>query len=298
MTGFEAQWLALREGADRRARDSAIRDAAALHFARRDEMTIVDLACGAGSNTRALAPYLCARQSWRLVDHDAALLDSARTALTHWADAVEGEKPLTLRKNDRRLEIAFEQLDLNADLSRALDGADLVSAAAFFDLVSAQWIEAFCAELARRRLPLYAVLTYDGKESWTPPHKADAAMLAAFHRHQARDKGFGPAAGPRAGAILQETLELAGYAARVGSSPWRLGEGDAELTAALADGAAEAVAQTGLVEQATIADWRAARRNASGCEIGHADMFATPRRIAGAYPTSIRIGLDPAVGLH
>ncbi len=277
MTGFEAQWLALREGADRRARDNGVRDAAAAHFAQRDEMKIVDLACGAGSNTRALAPYLCARQSWRLVDHDAALLDSACTALTHWTDAVEGGKPLTLRKNDLRLEIAFEQLDLNADLSRALDGADLVSAAAFFDLVSPEWIEVFCAELARRRLPLYAALSYDGRENWTPPHEADAAMLAAFHLHQARDKGFGPAAGPRAGAILQETLERHGYAVRVGSSPWRLGEGDAELIAALADGAAEAVAQTGLLGDATIADWRAARRKASGCEIGHVDIFATLR---------------------
>jgi len=278
MTGFEAQWLALREGADFLARDAAVRDAALKYFAHRDEITVVDLACGAGSNPRALAPFLGPRQSWRLVDHDTGLLASARAALTAWADAVEGEEPLALHKNGRRLTFAFQRLDLNADLARALVGADLVTAAAFFDLVSPDWIERFCAELARR-LALYAVLSYDGRESWTPPHAADAAMLDAFHRHQARDKGFGPAAGPRSSAMLRETLERHGFEVQVGASPWRLGAGDAELIAALSEGAAEAVAQTGLVDAAVIADWRAARRAASGCQIGHVDIFASPRGI-------------------
>ncbi len=279
MTGFEAQWLALREGADFLARDAAVRDAVVQRFSKSDTLTVVDLACGAGSNPRALAPFLGARQSWRLVDHDAGLLKSARAALMGWADVVEGEEPLALRKDGRRLTFAFERLDLNADLARALAGADLVSAAAFFDLVSPDWIERFCAELARRRLPLYAVLTYDGRESRTPPHAADAAMLEAFHRHQARDKGFGPAAGPRAGAMLREALERHGFDVQVGASPWRLGAGDAELIAALAEGAAEAVVQTGLVDAAVIADWRAARREATGCEIGHVDIFASPRGV-------------------
>jgi hypothetical protein len=279
VTGFSTQWLALREGADFVARDAAVRDAALRIFAHRDEMTVVDLACGAGSNPRALAPFFGPRQSWRLVDHDAGLLASARAALTAWADAVEGEEPLALHKNGRRLTFVFQRLDLNADLAGALEGADLVTAAAFFDLVSPDWIERFCAELARRRLPLYALLTYDGRESWTPPHAADAAMLDAFHRHQARDKGFGAAAGPRSSAMLRETLERHGFEVHVGASPWRLGPGDAELIAALSEGAAEAVAQTGLVDAAVIADWRAARRAARGCQIGHVDIFASPRGI-------------------
>ena len=76
------------------------------------------------------------------------------------------------------------------------ESLDLVTASAFFDLVSEEWIARFCQELAARQLPLYTVLTYDGTETWSPPHDHDAPMLAAFHAHQGRDKGFGWAKRP------------------------------------------------------------------------------------------------------
>ena len=74
MSGFSAEWLALREPADQRARNSDLLGALTRRFAGRDTLSVVDLGCGAGSNLRALAPALPRRQRWRLVDHDAALL--------------------------------------------------------------------------------------------------------------------------------------------------------------------------------------------------------------------------------
>ncbi|WP_106418212.1 class I SAM-dependent methyltransferase [Salinicola tamaricis] len=41
--------------------------------------TLVDLGCGSGSNLRYLAPQLRTPQYWRLVDHDASLLEHARS---------------------------------------------------------------------------------------------------------------------------------------------------------------------------------------------------------------------------
>jgi len=110
---------------------------------------------------RGQALYLPPRQSWRLVDHDPQLLDAARVSLIAWADRIESQEPLTLAKADRQLEIAFLRSDLSRfDQNLLVQGLDLVTAAAFFDLVSATWIEEFCAALAERRLPLYAVLSY------------------------------------------------------------------------------------------------------------------------------------------
>ena len=275
MSGFSADWLALREPADHAARNRRLLALLERAFAGREHVRVVDLACGAGSNLRGQALYLPPRQSWRLVDHDPQLLDAARVSLIAWADRIESQEPLTLAKVDRQLEIAFLRSDLSRfDQNLLVQGLDLVTAAAFFDLVSATWIEEFCAALAERRLPLYAVLSYDGSERWSPAHDADAAMLSAFCRHQSRDKGFGPAAGPSAAALLREALERRGYAVETAPSPWRMGPSETELIRALADGSARVVTETALVPAPMVAAWRAARRVATACEIGHIDLFA------------------------
>lgn len=275
---FSAAWLALREPADHQARNSGLRDAVATSLAGSAHVTIVDLACGSGSNLRGLAAHLPKSQTWRLVDHDPLLLAAAREALVVWADRIESSDPLILVKGDRRIDAVFREFDLAVDPGPVLDGADLVTAAAFFDLVSSSWIDRFCAELARRELPLYTVLTYSGEEVWLPPHTADAAVLGAFHEHQASDKGFGRAAGPRAASLLVGALEGQGYRVAAAESPWLLGRSEAELMQALADGAAAVVAKSFLVRAATVADWQIARRTAASCRIGHIDLFAQPPR--------------------
>jgi SAM-dependent methyltransferase len=280
VSGFAADWLALREAADLRARNGDVLLAATTAFNCHTAVTIVDLGCGTGANLRALAMHLPVVQHWRLVDDDPMLLAAGRAALRHWADrSQERAEQLILDKSGKHIDIDFVRADLAKNFVDALAGpADLVTAAAFFDLASRQWIAAFCRAMARRALPLYAVLTYDGCERWSPPHPADAAIRAAFHAHQGRDKGFGPAAGPAAAAVLQAALRSEGYDIVSGSSPWHLGAADRALIAALANGAAAAVAETTLVPAADCVSWRAARVAASACTIGHVDLFARPSR--------------------
>ena len=277
MSGFDPAWLDLREDADHRARNRHVLAACVAHFAGHEHLRVVDLGCGSGSNLRALASHLPARQSWRLVDHDSVLLDAARDRLARWAEAAEaaGGGALRLLRDGRTIDVEFAQADLARDAAGAIAGADLVTAAALFDLVSERWMGDFVASVAATRTPFYTALTYDGVESWSPPDARDSEMLAAFHAHQARDKGFGPAAGPRATDILARLFAAQGYAVTQGDSPWRLAGDERALIDALADGVAGACAETGLVDQRTIADWRAARRQAQ-VEIGHADIFARP----------------------
>jgi hypothetical protein len=279
MSGFSTEWLALREPADHRARNSGLRDQVMAAFAQRDYLSVVDLACGTGSNLRGLAPYLPSRQSWRLVDNDSDLLAAAEKALVAWADRLESRDPLILLKEGCRIAVSFARIDLSAALGSALDGGfDLVTAAAFFDLASPAFIETFCTELTKRKLPLYTILTYSGEEIWPPPHEADAAILRAFHLHQENDKGFGNAAGPRATSLLQKGFEARGYQVAMAQSPWRLTHLDRRLVEALADGIAAAAIETGLVRTPTAEDWRNVRFAAESCEIGHSDLFAHPGR--------------------
>ena len=279
MTGFSAQWLALREPADHRARDPALQQQVCAQLAERARgahraVRLIDLGCGSGSNLRALAVHLPDHQHWTLVDYDPSLLSAARAALSAWADQVldEGEV-LTLRKRNKHIQIKFSQVDLARDIEKVLEWpADLITAAAFFDLVAQAWLIRFCQAL---RTPVYSTLTYDGVERWQPPHPNDAAVLRAFHTHQKTDKGFGVAAGPLAIEMMQRELETLGFNVTLAASPWQIDQSEAPLIEALALGSAAAVRETGLVSTHDIDDWLSARRHAQHCMVGHWDLLAT-----------------------
>jgi len=277
MSGFSPDWLALREPADHAARNPQVLAAVGSTFSERQSLSIIDLGSGAGSNLRGSYSALPARQHWTLVDADSRLLSVARRKLAEWADeAQEQGEELVLRKDDKTLTVDFRQADLTKDLEWVLGWQpDLVTAAALFDLASVRWLERFVASLVSMRLPLYTVLTYDGRESWEPAHPDDQRMLAAFHYHQRNDKGFGPAAGPEATEALAQAFRKAGTAVTVGESPWLLGADHPDLVRELAAGIAAAVAETGHVSPEAIASWLEAKRGAS-VTIGHQDLWARP----------------------
>jgi len=278
MSGFSPDWLALREPADHAARNPQVLAAVGAAFAARQSLSVVDLGSGAGSNLRGSYQALPARQHWTLVDADSRLLSTARRKLAAWADdAQERGEELVLRKADKLLTVDFRQADLTKDLEWVLGWQpDLVTAAALFDLASARWLERFVASVVSLRLPLYAVLSYDGRESWEPAHAEDQRMLAAFHHHQRGDKGFGPAAGPDSTEVLAQAFRKAGAAVTVGESPWRLGGDDADLIRELAQGIAAAVGETGHVAPDAIARWLESKQGATTVRIGHQDLWARP----------------------
>jgi SAM-dependent methyltransferase len=276
MTGFSADWLALRERTDARARAPALAAMLGSRLAPRESVTVVDLGCGTGANLRATSGLLGPYQRWRLVDHDQALLDEASARLLRWADAVESAgAELMLRKGKRRIAVSFRRADLGEEIEHGgFREIDLVTASALFDLVSAELIASLAGKVAHGGALFYAVLTYDGTQSWTPPHQADERMLGAFNAHQLRDKGMGPAAGGAAPRHLAASFAASGATCHAAASPWLLGSADAKLIDLLASGVAAAARETGLIADADAAAWLAAPR--LGCKIGHQDLLAVP----------------------
>ena len=258
VSGFDADWLALRAGADARARDKGLAARMAAYLAERDQVRVLDLGAGTGANLRATAPLISAAQHWALADNDMALLARAQpvanVAVTRCA------------------------VDLAGELSGLFDPVpDLVTASAFFDLCGADWIDRLVALVASTGAAFYAVLTYDGREDWAPSHPLDTEVLAAFHADQRRDKGLGLALGPDAQAAFAGSLRGHGYIVFEGRSDWVLSQpDDAGLIAALANGSAATVGATiGLAEAER---WRAARCAAARVTIGHQDLLALPPR--------------------
>ncbi|MDO9024473.1 class I SAM-dependent methyltransferase [Zwartia sp.] len=292
MTGFSAQWLALREPADHRARDHVLQTKVVTYLEgiarqRTAPVRLVDLGSGSGSNLRALAPQLPAAQHWTLVDYDPALLAAARDTLIEWADevietrmhdaasTVQPIAALSINKLGKHITVDFRCEDLSENIEAVLsEPADLITAAAFFDLVAENWLKRFCHALS---VPLYTVLTYDGIEKWSPPDPSDAAILKAFHHHQQTDKGFGAAAGPTAAGIMKGLLEQRDFEVLCASSPWQLNDQDRTLIEQLATGSAAAVKETGLVDADIVQAWSLKRRQAQTCEIGHIDLYAMPQ---------------------
>lgn len=268
MSGFSAEWLTLREPADLRARNAALREAVARHFAGREAITITDLGCGTGSTVRALTAALPPRQTWRLVDHDDALLAAARERCR---DLQGG----TITLEPRRADLASE---IEAVIA---EPTDLVTTSAFLDLVPTSWIDRLADALARRRLPFHAALTVDGHISCMPEDRDDRAVLAAFRRHQEGDKGLGAALGPAAARAAVAGFEARGYRVAAAPADWRLDGDDAALQAMLLAGWHSAASETGTLERRMLDGWHARRRQAiaagvSRLRVGHTDIWAVP----------------------
>lgn len=289
---FSADWLDLREPVDRGSHDPALLGAIAGYCHGRSALAICDLGAGTGSSLRLLGPLLPPQQRWRLIDHDAANLAAARQRLLHWAaraseavgetaGGLDGDidgDALHLWREGRDYRVVLTRGDLAADYAGwpVIDGDGLITASALFDLCSADWLTRFAGWLAGHRLPLAGLLTYDGRLVFDRPSPHDAAMVAAFNRHQRTDKGFGPAAGPDAPAVLGQALAAAGYRLHAGDSSWRLGTDVATMRQAVIDGWAGAAAAVGIAD-GLIETWRAAHADpADTLTVGHVDLFAVP----------------------
>lgn len=266
MSGFSAEWLALREPYDGRARNrDVLESVAAAAVAAGEAIGVVDLACGTGSTLRALAPRLPPRQDWRLVDNDLSLL--ARAAAGKMVPGVA---------------VTRIPVDLKRDLEAALDGpVNLVTASALLDLVSADWLDRLVTEVAARRLPFYAALNYDGRVLFDPVDPLDPVVVAGVNAHQQTDKGFGPALGPRAAEAAIAAFQAAGYAVVHGRSDWQLLPRDHDIQRDMLAGWAGAAREIGAVSLPDAAAWLTRRRDLlaagrSTVTVGHVDMFARP----------------------
>ncbi len=290
-TNFSADWLQQREPFDAAARnDSAprlqlLQRLAAECSPASDPLRVIDLACGTGANLRWLAPQLGGHQQWLVVDDDAALLKRWPAALN--AAERTGSKPLTFTRPGLHASVVRRRLDLALGLeSLPWHAAQLVTASALLDLVSAAWLQRLVAAATSARVALLMALSVDGRHHFAPGAVGDADVAALFAAHQQRDKGFaGPALGAAAGAELVLALRRARYRVHTARSDWRLdGRHDARALAlqrALIDGMAAAATEQQPGAAATVEAWRQRRQllaPRSRLRVGHLDVLALPPR--------------------
>jgi hypothetical protein len=276
METFSALWLALREPLDHASRaEHLIAPAVAALGSASPEVQVVDLAAGAGSNLRYLAPRLPLPQRWTLVDHDPKLLEIAAQGAHALHQATVSVVQADVSQLDGVLAAGAEET------SGAPTNATLVTASALLDLVSESWLE----QLASRCRTIHAValfaLTYNGRIVCQPVDPLDEFVRTLVNRHQRRDKGFGPAAGPYAAHAATLAFERQGYRVHRALSNWEL-DGDAgALQQTLVDGWAGAAIDESPREAGAIAAWQSRRtssiaKGAFRVAVGHEDLLAVP----------------------
>ena len=278
---FAADWLSLREPADHAARSRLLFAELAAFLESRaapdKALNIVDLGAGAGSNLRWLAPRLDHAQAWTLVDRDAGLLARAT------AQAVQSPSGHSIAVRTVETDLSNSTLPWIAD-------ADLVTSAAFFDLVSAEWIARLSRACADAEAACLFVLSVDGQWAFTDGDgntigDEDVVYVQElFNQHQRRNKGLGAALGPDAAPWLARSLAKHGLEVSTAASDWNLVAGD-ELTRALgaelmagwrqaaleqAPQAADRIERWHRRRQADLADGRL------GLRVGHLDVLGLP----------------------
>lgn len=298
---FDADWLALRAPADAAARSARLtrRLAEALVDGGGRPARLVDLAAGTGANLRYLAPRLgaagVAAQSWRLVDYDPRLLAAGVEACRDWAEL--GGLAFSDRTGGFRIDGNGWHAEAQyacADLSSGLDALTVrpgegVVLTALLDLVSRDWMAGLVRLVDRAGGPLLATLTDDGLLGFAPREPFDRVVARLFEAHQTRDKGFGPALGTGATAVLAALLAQADRTVAVRRSAWVLGADSHTLQAETIRGIAAAAAEQDPSRAGEIDAWLTRRLSEAAAGrlrllVGHRDLLSQPKLSGGPTP--------------
>jgi len=247
------EWLVLREPADAAAR-SADLVARLVRWLPAGRLEIHDLGGGSGAMGRWLAPRLPWPQHWVVHDRDEDLLD------------------LAVADPPARSTVEARQSDITRLAPRELEGADLVTASALLDLLTADELVRMLRACAGH--PMLLALTVLGRVTLTPADPLDARIAAAFNEHQRRNGRLGP------DAVAAVVDELRGEAL-VRPSPWRLDATHAKLTAEWLDGWIGAACEQEPALAAEAGDYRERRlAQAAAGELAvivdHADLLVLP----------------------
>ena len=216
----EADWLGLREPADALARSVELADALLPLMPRGRTLVVHDLGSGTGSMARWLAPRLPGPQHWVLHDRDAELI--ARVPSYPLPAAADGS-PVSLETR---------QDDITRLDESVLREADLITASALLDMLTASEVGRLVAACVRAGCPVLMTLSVVGRVELEPAEDLDGRLMAAFNDHQRRTIGHGDLLGPDAAGAAVAAFESAGLEVWVRGSPWRLGGDDRALVSA------------------------------------------------------------------
>ncbi len=214
-----AAWLTLREPVDAAARAPDLVEKVRSCLPTDRVAEIHDLGCGTGSMARWLAVQLDGPQQWVLWDRDSDLL-----ALAAASPPYQGADGAAVTVETRRCDITRLE-------PTELAGADLITASAVLDMMTAEELDRLVATCAGASCPVLIALSVTGCVDLVPSDPFDQRVTDAFNAHQRRTVGRRRLLGPDAVGAAVDRFARLGMDVLVRPSPWRLGPGQAALAA-------------------------------------------------------------------
>lgn len=212
----DADWLALREPADAAARSRELVGLLRPMLPQRD-LVIHDMGSGTGAMARWLAPQLPGPQHWILHDRDPELLARAEAL------------PPPKTSDRSAVTIATRQDDISGLDPEELVDADLITASALLDMMTADELDRFVDVCARVGCPILITLTVVGRVDLSPEDPLDHRVMNAFNADQRRDRGAGRLLGPLAAEHATRAFVERGREVTLRPSPWRIGPDHSDL---------------------------------------------------------------------
>lgn len=213
------EWLALREPADAAARAPELAEELRSMLPAGGVTRVHDLGGGTGAMARWLAPRLAGPQHWVLHDRDPELLDEA------------ARRPPPPARDGARVTTRTLAGDLTRLAPGELADADLVTASALLDMLTADELRRLLTLTAEGGCPILLTLSVVGRVELDPPDPLDESVAAAFNAHQRRLTAAGRLLGPDAARAAVTGFQDRGREVVVRPSPWRLGPDSAALAA-------------------------------------------------------------------
>ena len=212
---------------DCEARNQKVEQACFHHFYGKNEMTIVDLGSGTGSNCLYFFEKFPSQQNWVFIEREEKISQYALNRLAIEADkrgyeVTHGTNSLVLEKENRNIKIKYiTDSFLNLTDVVDLDEVDLVMASAVFDLISFSQFVDFGSVLLEKKLPLLTTLNY-AEMNFNSDAPSDVVFIEKYESFMNRPQEFGKAMGKKCPRILVDFFQKQEAKIEYGPSIWKL----------------------------------------------------------------------------
>ncbi len=282
-------WLSYRFACDAKARNQNIEKKFLDFFKHHNhQLHLADVGAGTGANFRYYFDKIPQNQEWVFIEQDPRMIKATLHCLEKFAQdrdyrLQQNHDTLTISHQDKTAHIKLLQGTLDriehlADLQKV----DVVTANAFFDLISYDQFEIFTRKLSENEVCLLATLNYY-ETSFLPFSECDHRFLRFYHMHMKRPQSFGIAMGRDCSEEMLDLLRQHHMLIEQEASQWHISRSNTAMHHFLLNFMEKAIHELNLVpeEQHDFNNWMAEKKKLCHdrlleINVDHSDIFAYP----------------------